>query len=231
MHSTHATMCCEKERVEERIICILAAGSKVRSLPSLISASGVNRKATCQISGPRYPTLFFTLCYFLFRRLGFSYFRNASSWLLLDMGFSIHSIDSWNEVVFLFFLFIRIRSSVQSSTFSPSTHRQDVGRKRKDWWTPPQQLDLYWFHRHAVTIMQPGWWGDRAAWGGCWYALLAFFIWNKSTNIDELHFLSGELINSSFFFLFSSMKMFSFFFSWLENVGRQHTDTTQYVVK
>ena len=163
MYSTHATMCCEKERVEERIICILAAGSKVRSLPSLISASGVNRKATCQISGPRYPTLFFTLCYFLFRRLGFSYFRNDSSWLLLDMGFSIHSIDSWNEVVFLFFIF---SNSLVGSKFhiftldtSPRCGKEEKGLMNSS----PAARSLLISSSVTTSPHQPGWWGDRAA--------------------------------------------------------------------
>lgn len=43
--------------------------------------------------------------------------------------------------------------------------------------------------------------------GGCWYALLAFLSRAKSTNIDELYFLSGELTSTSiiipfFFFCF-----------------------------
>lgn len=148
-------MCCEKERVEERIICILAAGSKVRSLPSLISASGVNRKATCQISGPRYPTLFFTLCYFLFRRLGFSYFRNDSSWLLLDMGFSIHSIDSWNEVVFLFSFFEFARRSKVPHFHPRHIAKMWEGRERIDELLPSSSISIDFIvsDHHAARVV------------------------------------------------------------------------------
>lgn len=123
---------------------------------------------------------------------------------------SIHSIDSWNEVMHFCFLFFQIRSSVQSSTFSPSTHRQDVweGRERIDELLPSSSISIDFIvsDHHAARVGRP----RRVR--RMLICAARFFIWNKSTNIDELHFLSGELINSSFFFSFSSMKMFSFFF-------------------
>jgi len=117
-----------------------------------------DRKATCQISGPRYPPFpLFTLFSFSLR-LCFSCFPN-DIWM-----HSTHSIYSLNDVAFLFFCFLNSLGS-KFHIFTLDTSKMWEGRK--DWWTLPA-LDLYWFRRQWPPSRV------RRPWGGCWYAPLAF---------------------------------------------------------